>query len=101
MGTLKYLPLLTLFLIGCMDYPSHETTVRTDQSNLKFSAGDEIRVPVSFYSRCKGTITSYLPYYGSESGPKYFVSFSCPNIGRIKDDILISESSMVKYVEKK
>ena len=95
---MKYLILLmALTLFGCSD---GSNPVLSAPATLKFTAGAEITQTVGFYSNCIGYITGYFLYKDPGQPDRYAVSFNCPNIGRLKGDVIISEDKMKLYRKK-
>lgn len=91
---MRYLYLGLLLLAGC-SY-GHGSIELVDPSTLKFSAGDKVRAATGFYSKCEGTVTSYIRYKEVGGPGMYAVSFSCPNVGRLESEINLSETSLSK-----
>ena len=90
---MKYLLLLTLLLSGCN---SNNVSIQTDPNKLKFKAGEEVSITFPFYSNCSGYIKDYELNHYLKDGPKYYVYIWCPNLGMLKDIIILNESDLGK-----
>jgi hypothetical protein len=92
---MRYLIISLLFLLGCS--PSSDLGP-SDQNTFVFSVGDKVHTKLHLYSNCDGVVTGYTQW-ADRYGNHVNVSFYCPNVGWLKEDVTILESSLIRDKE--
>jgi hypothetical protein len=87
----KYI-VLAFLLFGCS---SESNLHSSDPDTFVFSVGDRVITKLHLYSNCSGVVTGYSNW-ADRYGNRTNVSFYCPNVGWLKDDVTILESSLIK-----